>query len=209
MAFSHINSHTRNWDTISDDCVNVPEPAVATVLPSDVKNTEELDFDKTDVIALFKKKNSKVHIFVTITSSIPRPPTRVFHTGPGPNMVRTSFLTLKWRYCTWFIHKMSLKLASYNPNHVIGKAMLFLQLCDLHAGVPFRVVEILAVPLLVGTSFIDRFVKEIFSFDETPNCPYPLSSSCFCLGTYATVGSIGCITNWFGHWKQFKRPKGQ
>lgn len=61
---------------------------------------------------------------------------------------------------------MSLHSASDTPVQVIGKVILFDQLADLHIHVHFGVVNSLAVPLLFGASFIDRFVKRIFSMER-------------------------------------------
>lgn len=41
----------------------------------------------------------------------------------------------------------------------IGKTMFFVKLSDLHIRVYFGVVDNLVVPVLIGTSFIDRFPK--------------------------------------------------
>lgn len=56
MASSPKASHLTQRQTTLDDPLDVPEPAAATVLPADVQNAEELDYDKTGVVALFKKK---------------------------------------------------------------------------------------------------------------------------------------------------------
>lgn len=42
--------------TLNDSLV-VPEPAAASVLLAYVKSAEDLDFDETNVVPLFKKKN--------------------------------------------------------------------------------------------------------------------------------------------------------
>lgn len=61
---------------------------------------------------------------------------------------------------------MSFKSESNNPVDVIGNIMLFVQLGDLHVRVHIGVVDKLAFPLLVGTSFIDRFVQGIFPMER-------------------------------------------
>lgn len=63
-----------------------------TVLPTDVGNEEELDFDKMNVIELFKKKNYQVHMGMGTASNIQRPMKNVLDTSAGPYLVRTSFL---------------------------------------------------------------------------------------------------------------------
>lgn len=50
-------SDPRQRSATFDDCLDVPEPASAILLHTDLKNTEKRDCDKTNVLALFKKKN--------------------------------------------------------------------------------------------------------------------------------------------------------
>lgn len=61
---------------------------------------------------------------------------------------------------------MSLRSASDRLVHVKGMIMRFVRLGTLHTRVHFGVVDSLAVPLLVGTSFIDRCFKAIFPIER-------------------------------------------
>lgn len=51
MLYSPLTIHLTKCDAVPGDRPEVSEPAIATVLPADLKNEEEFDFDKTDVIA--------------------------------------------------------------------------------------------------------------------------------------------------------------
>lgn len=101
------------------------ELVIAYVLPVDVQNADELEFDEPDVVALFKKKIYKVHMYVGITFDIRRPKVSDFNTQTGPNLVQASFLHPKWsdRICP--VQNMSLNSAFTKPVDIIGKIMLF------------------------------------------------------------------------------------
>lgn len=98
MTFPPVISHFTQRNATLDQRLDVPEPVAVTVLPANDKNAEEVQFDQTDAIALFKKKVYKVHMSVEHTSMSTRTVT-VFDTGTGPNLLPTSFLPHKWRDC--------------------------------------------------------------------------------------------------------------
>lgn len=70
MTLSPLTSHHIMGNTSLDDFLGITEPQVATVLRSDVKSAKELEFDAADVMALFEKKNYKVHMCDQITLNI-------------------------------------------------------------------------------------------------------------------------------------------
>lgn len=110
---------------------------------------------------------------VGITSNMSGPTVSVFDTGARPYLVRSSFLPVKCRDCIRPIHSTSLKSASNNTVHVIGKIMLFVHLRDLHVLAHFSVADSLSVPLLTGTVYIDRFFKVKLSMER---CIVPIWS---------------------------------
>lgn len=55
-----------------DELLDVSQPAFESILPSNVINAQELDFDEMDVVISFKMKNYKVHIFFGIKVNILR-----------------------------------------------------------------------------------------------------------------------------------------
>lgn len=165
MASSAINSHPSQYNATSHGSVDVREPAASTELTGDVKNAEKLEFDETDVKELFKK-NFRVQICVGILSNMSRPTVCVFDAGAGSNLVCTSYLPVNRfkRICP--IQNMSLRPASNNPRRHHRKIILSIQPGDIHVFVDIGAVDNLAVPLLIGTSFIDRFVKEIYPMER-------------------------------------------
>lgn len=99
---------------------------------------------------------------IGITSDIIRTSISVYDTGKGPNLIRTSFISLKCRDRIRPVVIVSLRSATDNLVQAIGKIMLFLQLGERHVRVYFGNLDNLAVQLLAGTSFIDSFVKGVF-----------------------------------------------
>lgn len=81
-------------------------------------------------------------------------------------MVDKFFLLVKWCDCIRPIDNMSLKLASNEHVKAIGKIIPFVQLGDLHLCAHFGVMNNLAVPPLIGTSFINSFVKGKFHMEQ-------------------------------------------
>lgn len=64
------------------------------------------------------------------------------------------------------MHNMSLNSALKKPVNVTCKIMHSGQLGGLHVGVLFGVVNNHTVPLLTGTSIIDKFFKEMFPMES-------------------------------------------
>lgn len=95
MAFSPMNSHPTQRDTASIVRLEVPELAYLTLLPAESKNTEELDFDKTEVVSFFKKKNCKVLMCFAVMSNLSGLTISVLDTGVGSDLVRMTFLPSK------------------------------------------------------------------------------------------------------------------
>lgn len=54
MAFSSLTSHFIKHNAASGDLLDVSEPAAKTILPANIEDVEELDFDEIHVVALFK-----------------------------------------------------------------------------------------------------------------------------------------------------------
>lgn len=62
IASSHLISYPTASSTSLDDYLRVTEPKVAAMLPPDVKNAEQLEFDAKDVILLFKEELKIPHV---------------------------------------------------------------------------------------------------------------------------------------------------
>lgn len=107
--FTPLTSHLTTGDTSLDDLLGILKPEVATVSPVNVRTVEELDFDTTNVVALFKKNNHKVYLCVEILSNILWSSVRVFDTAARPNIICTSITLVKWRNLIRPIQNMSLQ----------------------------------------------------------------------------------------------------
>lgn len=166
MASSPLTSQCTTRDTGFDGLLGIPEPEVTTILPAGVENAEKSDFYRTQVVAIFKKKNYKAYMCSRITSSIFQPPFTDFDTCAGQDLIPASFIPLKWTDHIRPILNKSLKSASDSPVRVIDKIVLFVQGSDLHMRVHFGFVDNLAESLLVKTSIIDKFVKGIFLLER-------------------------------------------
>lgn len=129
-----------------------------------------------------------------ISSNILRPTVSVLDTGSGQNLVRISFLPIKWRYHIHPLHNLSFRSASNNPVISIQKLNDFDHLHNIHARVHFGVVDNLALLLLIGLSVIDKFVREILPMERCIvhilSLPIPIISE------YATCRTslLYCIT---------------
>lgn len=122
MASSPVNNLLKKCGAILDERQDVLELAIVTVLPTDVKNVEKLDFDENDVIEVFKKKNNKDHMCVGITSI-----SRLAVIAFGYRCWTKSGLYICSSIQMMELHplrtkhvKMSLKSPSDSPVHVVG-----------------------------------------------------------------------------------------
>lgn len=137
---------------------------ISTVSLDEFQDSEELDLEKTNIIALLREKSYKVHLCIRVTTNTLRPTVRVFDMGAGPNPVGTSFLLLNWHDYIRPIYGVSLKLASDSPVSA-RKVMLFVQLNNLQLCDFFEVVEEFAERVLFGTSFVKTLSKTCFQWN--------------------------------------------
>ena len=137
----------------------------------------DLFFDTKDIIALFQKRNYKIRISWGTKSNSLSPKTVVLDTGAGPNLVNRNDLPREWMKKIRLIRNVKLTSASRNAMNLVGVLPLFIRMGDLKVRVWFGVVENLAVPVLLGTSYIDRFVQGIFPQERkvVPNDSRPVA----------------------------------
>lgn len=125
MASSPVGIHLNQLHATLDDLLDVPEPAAATMVPAGVEYAEKLNFDETNEIVLFKKKNCKVHMGVYITPKILLPTLSFSNTGLGPSPVRAFFFSISCRERMRSIHNICLKSASNSTVNVNGETFSF------------------------------------------------------------------------------------
>lgn len=159
MVSLPVNVNYWQRDATLDDHLDVAELVSVTRFLGDVKYAKELYFTKTDLVALFIKRNYKVHMSVFITSNMLIPTFSILDTNAGPSLVHMSFFPIKRRDRISTIQIMSPKCVLNSLFNIIGKVMLPVYLGVLYVRVHFGVVDKLAVPLLTRTSLLDRISK--------------------------------------------------
>lgn len=86
----------------------------------------------------------------------------ILDTGAGPNHISKRTLPTEWHDRMKFVDDSAPMAATKQAVKVEGAMLLHVSIGDLSVRVCFGVVTTLAVQLLFGTSFFDRFVKAIF-----------------------------------------------
>lgn len=162
MASLALTSQPLPRDATSYDLLNVFNHAPVTVLPVDANHAEELDLTRLIYLHCYTKKNYNVQVTVRITTNVLEPTVSDYNIGARPNGFLTPLLPVKWHHNIRSDHNRSLTPSSSETGKVMYNAMLFFQLSFLYLLVHIRVVDNLAVPVLAGTSFIARFVREMF-----------------------------------------------
>lgn len=144
------------------------KPDIANVFPADGKNARELDFDETNFIALFQKKNYKVKMCVGITSKLLRPSVRVIDTGVRLNKFRTTFFFHKRCKIIRPIYKVSLRSASHYLVQMTGKITLFVQVCNplVCGNINFGDLDQPIVQLVVKVSLLGRFLRRNLPMEQ-------------------------------------------
>lgn len=94
IASSPIMSHLMQHDATLDKRLDAPEHTAIIILPADFKIAEGVEFDETNVIPLFKKKNYQVHMRVGNTSNMSIWTVSVFNTSAVPNLFSISLLSV-------------------------------------------------------------------------------------------------------------------
>lgn len=135
--------------------------------------TEVLPLSMDKTVTLFQKRNYKVCLTIGIQPSVMRPVIGILDTGAGPNLVAKDFLPSEWQQRIKPIRDPGLVAATKEAMVLQEMILLCVRLGDLEVRAWFGVVDRLAVRLLLGTSFIDRFVKAIFPQDK---CLLPMQS---------------------------------
>lgn len=108
---------------------------------------------------LLKFKTYKVPASIGLSSTHICPNIFEFDTSEGPNFVRADVLDRSWP-CSIFQQNMPKIRSTYDTKlPVSGTIALHLRIGELRICVNFCKVDNLAVPVLSGTTFIDRYIK--------------------------------------------------
>lgn len=120
------------------------------------------DYGSYDLASFFCNATYRIQTSVSISSKSMLTVARLVLTGISPNLVNKNFLPLVWRKSVKTIRSPPLHTLNCEVVSVDGIVPLFVHLGDLRVCTWFGVVDNLAVNLLLGTSFIDPCIGEIF-----------------------------------------------
>lgn len=95
----------------------------------------------------------------------------VFDIGTEPNIIREDFFEAEWFRAIQANNRSVSKNETDRMGRVLGIASLQVRIGDFKVRVAFGVVGGLTVLVLLGTSFIDGFVKVIFPLERN-QVPY-------------------------------------
>jgi len=143
----------------------VPDSSSKTA-PSSYVEVLALTHPSSSPISLFKKRNYKIGISVGVQASITHPVTCVLDTGAGPNLINKDFLPPSWTDKIRPAQDPGLIAATRQAVSIEGVILLHVRVGELRVRVWFGVVSKLAVPALLGTSFIDSFIRAILPLDR-------------------------------------------
>lgn len=101
-----------------------------------------------------------------ISSNVLLPAITVFNTRAIPNLIRTSFLPPEW--CERFksISRPHYTSASDDGLTIYGTILILACAENIRKRVQIEVIDHLAVPILVETSKIDRFIRGILTLER-------------------------------------------
>lgn len=120
-------------------------------------------FEETRHNLLFNKMKYKVSISVSLMDNKMHPVNSTFDTAAGPKLVREGLLEAEWLKAVQANNRPPLRNVINQKISVVETIHLLVRMGDSRVRVRLGVVRNLAVPVLLETSFIDMFVKGIFS----------------------------------------------
>lgn len=86
----------------------------------------------------------------------------LIETGAGRNLINKSFINPTWAPCVKRRDSLNLRSANKKPISLEEVIQVNLQIDNLRKIVWIGVVDDFVVDLLMGTSFFDRYVQDIF-----------------------------------------------
>lgn len=110
---------------------------------------------------MFNKRDYKVAIAIELNSLRMCPVNGVFETSAGPNLLHADMVKLDWKSPIRVIDKRRLSSA-INQKVEDVDTIIHINMGEARVRVTFGIIKNLAVPVLLRTSFIAKFVKGIF-----------------------------------------------
>lgn len=118
-------------------------------------------FDDTSDVVLLIHRNYKAAVTVDLSSREMRTINRVLHTGDGPNLIGENDLCDKWLPAVKSEQKPQLQSVTYQKLPMVGKITVHVRVGGARVRVDFGAVRQMAVPVLLESSFIDKYDREI------------------------------------------------
>lgn len=139
----------------------------SSLLPDDADEEDQdipelpLDVSDDDGICFFKKQNYKIEVSVGRSSKLMLTLKAILDTGAGPNLISAHRVPASWAPYVKPVKLPRLVSASKQSLSVIGFIQLVTRIGELKVRIPFLVVTKLVTDMILGTSFLDRYVKAI------------------------------------------------
>lgn len=207
MAFSDLTIPLMQVVATWDDHLDVPHPAVRTILRADV-NTRENGCGQNWRNCIVKNELKGPQCF-RIMWRILRPMFSVFDFGAGPNLVHSSSLVVKLPERFRLIRNLLFKSASNRTVIVKRQFVLFVQVENLSDHGSLGSVK----PRCDDTNrnSVRQHALEGELRHWTRNSSNPVSSNprYLRIQNARQVGPPGCISDRWRHWYQHWRPTGQ
>lgn len=124
--------------------------------------TEVCAFVGIDEVTLSNKRSCEETISIGLKSSCMRLVNCLFDTNAGRNLLCELIVDHDWICSIFICKKLWLQSATNQKDVVTVTITLCVRIADLGVRVMFGIVRKFAVPVFLGTSFIDKFVKWIF-----------------------------------------------
>lgn len=141
-------------------------PAKKIIKKPDELYNDAMAFAETSKVSLFNGKTYKVPVLIGLIALRIRPIPSVFDDGACQNLFRANILDPRWlgSVCQCDISEI---LAAFNAKLTVsGTIMQHLRVGVSHNRVTFYVLDRLAVPVLLGTIFIDRVIRPIHAAER-------------------------------------------
>lgn len=107
------------------------------------------------------KKDYKVCLSIELISWRMRPSVCVFHTGTGPNLIRADVLDPALQDSIRQRDMPDIRSASNRKRNASQTITPHLPMAESRTRINFGVVNELVMPVLPGTTFIDKFIRSI------------------------------------------------
>lgn len=132
-----------------------------------MKLAQECNFKSEQIAVTFLPKSTyKIAIELGVNAQQLKPHTCLLDTGAGLIVVSKAFLKSEWLPCIMKQQFPRLRTATKKPISLDGIILLFIRIGDFSVREWFGIVGNLALDILLGTSFIYRHIRGVFSSER-------------------------------------------